>query len=250
MGRPVQNQGFFVNPNYLFDAEPQSAFEKILINVFLEQDEAPANWVKNQQYNVGDKVTNGNKHYICETANSQATFTAVEKAPSAYSDASTYAVGDKVTEAGKYYICKTAISTPEAFDSAKWDNYTLTVFWKEFTLGGGAIEKGYIIKQVGYNKYFVSSVDGSRTGIVMLVKKANATSVGTAYITATDAEAKTHSVIKLMKDKVIAYVDEDNSEESAMYTFNYNIVNEADGSLTASFEPVSSNVQVVLETLS
>lgn len=52
-----------------------------------------------------------------------------------------------------------------------------------------------------------------------------------------------------MKDKVIAYIDEDNSDETAMYTFNYNIKNENDGTLSASFEPASADVQVVLETL-
>lgn len=210
MGRPVQNQGYFVNSNYLFDAEPQNKFEKIKIHAFLEGETAPSAWQANKAYVVGDKVYEG----------------------------------------GDNYICKEAHLSTDSFEPEKWDDYEPVTYWNEYQLGGGKIEDAYIIKQVGYNKYLVGAVaENSRQGIVTLVKEDEATSVGTSYITATDADAKTHSIIKLMKDKVIAYIDEDNSDETAMYTFNYNIKNENDGTLSASFEPASADVQVVLETL-
>lgn len=132
------------------------------------------------------------------------------------------------------------------FDSQPKDNFekiAIHVFL------GDALEDGFIIKQVGYNKYVVSNNDGSRTGIVTLVKRADATKVGTGYIIATDAQAQAHSVLKLMKNKVIAYVDEDNSDAVDVYTFNYNSMLDQDGVLKASFEPVSPAVQVVLETV-
>ena len=74
MGRPLAGFGFF-NAEKRFDAETEN-FEKVKIHAFLEQDAEPALWVKNTQYEVGDKVKNGSKYYICTTANSQATFKA------------------------------------------------------------------------------------------------------------------------------------------------------------------------------
>lgn len=249
MGRPVQNQGYFVNSNYLFDAEPQNKFEKIKIHAFLEGETAPSAWQANKAYVVGDKVAQAGKYYVCVANNTEAVFSTVEVLPSWEADTN-YIVGDKVYEGGDNYICKEAHLSIDSFEPEKWDDYEPVTYWNEYQLGGGKIEDAYIIKQVGYNKYLVGAVaENSRQGIVTLVKEDEATSVGTSYITATDADAKTHSIIKLMKDKVIAYIDEDNSDETAMYTFNYNIKNENDGTLSASFEPASADVQVVLETL-
>lgn len=250
MGRPVQNQGYFVNSNYLFDAEPQNKFEKIKIHAFLEGETAPSAWQANKAYIVGDKVSQAGKYYVCVANNTEPVFSTVEVLPSWEADTN-YPVGYKVYEGGDNYICKEEHLSTETFDPEKWDDYEPITYWNEYQLGGGVVEDAYIIKQVGYNKYLVGAVaENSRQGIVTLVNKDNAISVGTAYILATDAEAETHSVIKLMKDKVIAYVDEENSEETTMYTFNYNIITDADdGTLSASFEPVNANTEVVLETL-
>lgn len=41
-----------------------------------------------------------------------------------YDASKTYAVGDFVIEGGKTYKCKTAVTSPESFDSAKWEEST------------------------------------------------------------------------------------------------------------------------------
>lgn len=43
-----------------------------------------------------------------------------------YSNLSTYAVGDVVNYLGRVYKCDIAVTTPEAFDSAKWSYYRLS----------------------------------------------------------------------------------------------------------------------------
>ena len=153
MGRPLAGFGFF-NAEKRFDAETEN-FEKVKIHAFLEQDAEPSAWVANTQYNVGDKVKNGSKYYVCKTANSQSSFLAVEATPAAWKASTLYHVGDKVSNAGSNYICKTEHTSTDDFsaDSANWDAYTLITYWTEYTLGGGAIEDCKIIKQTGFNKY-------------------------------------------------------------------------------------------------
>lgn len=162
MGRPLAGFGFF-NAEKRFDAETEN-FEKVKIHAFLEQDAEPSAWVANTQYNVGDKVKNGSK----------------------------------------YYICKTEHTSTDDFsaDSANWDAYTLITYWTEYTLGGGAIEDCKIIKQTGFNKYLVSaSADENRQGIVMLVDKTDATVAGTAYITITKlADSSTKYARKIVRN--------------------------------------------------
>lgn len=43
-----------------------------------------------------------------------------------YSNLSTYAVGDVVNYLGRVYKCDIAVTTPEAFDNAKWSYYRLS----------------------------------------------------------------------------------------------------------------------------
>lgn len=202
MGRPLAGFGFF-NAEKRFDAETEN-FEKVKIHAFLEQDAAPSAWVANTQYNVGDKVKNGSKYYVCKTANSQSSFLATEAAPSAWTASKLYHIGDKVKNSTKYYICKTEHTSTDDFsaDSANWDSYTLITYWTEYTLGGGAIEDCKIIKQTGFNKYLVSaSADENRQGIVMLVDKTDATVAGTAYITITKlADSSTKYARKIVRN--------------------------------------------------
>lgn len=202
MGRPLAGFGFF-NAEKRFDAETEN-FEKVKIHAFLEQDAEPSAWVANTQYNVGDKVKNGSKYYVCKTANSQSSFLAVEATPAAWKAPTLYHVGDKVSNAGSNYICKTEHTSTDDFsaDSANWDAYTLITYWTEYTLGGGAIEDCKIIKQTGFNKYLVSaSADENRQGIVMLVDKTDATVAGTAYITITKlADSSTKYARKIVRN--------------------------------------------------
>lgn len=199
MGRPVNNQGFFCNERYQFDAETKEKFEKIKIHAYITE--------------------------------------AVKETFEEYSAEEVYAEFDKVSFEGKNYICKVAVEEPEKFDEAKWEEY------KEV----GGLEDAMIVRQVGYNKYLVVSMDGQRLGIVRLVKKSEATEVGLGYILAIDGNAKEHSVIKMLKNKVLAYID-DSKEETAIYSFSYEIET-VNGALKASFEPVASDVDVVLETI-
>ena len=46
-------------------------------------------------------------------------------APEYDEDAGTYQVDDYCIESGQLYKCNTAISTPEVFDSSKWDSTTI-----------------------------------------------------------------------------------------------------------------------------
>jgi len=50
-----------------------------------------------------------------------AAITGIRGTSSAYSSSATYAVGDYAIYNNVLYRCKTAVSTPEAFDAAKWD---------------------------------------------------------------------------------------------------------------------------------
>lgn len=229
MGRPLAGFGFF-NAEKRFDAETEN-FEKVKIHAFLEQDAEPALWVKNTQYEVGDKVKNGSKYYICTTANSQATFKAKETAPAAWVAVTAYNVGDKVTNSGSYYICKTAHTSSDDFatDSANWDSYTLITYWTEYTLGGGAIEDAKIIKQTGYNKYLVSaSADVNRQGIVMLVDKTDATVAGTAYISVTKlADSSTKYASKIVRNVIETF-------DGEVLTYQYDLTEE-DGEFSGAF---------------
>ena len=199
MGRPVNNQGFFCNERYQFDAETKEQFEKIKIH-----------------------------SYITEV---------VEEKFEEYSSEQVYAVYDKVSFKGKNYICKEEVAEAEEFNNAKWEEYKAV----------GGLEEAVIVRQVGYNKYLVASLDGQRLGVVRLVKKSEATEVGLGYILAIDGNAKEHSVVKLLKNKVLAYVD-DAKDEVEVYSFSYEIES-VDGKQKASFEPVSSEVDVILETI-
>lgn len=226
MGRPLAGFGFF-NAEKRFDAETEN-FEKVKIHAFLEQDDEPAAWVANTQYEVGDKVKNGSKYYICKTANSQSTFLAVEATPAAWAASTLYHVGDKVSNDGSNYICKTEHTSTDDFsaDSANLDVYTLVTYWSEYTLGGGAVEDAKIIKQTGYNKYLVSAIaDENRQGIVMLVNgSSEATVSGTGYIVVTDVnDGKTSHNVRKMVRNIIETFDE------KTYTYEYVVTESEDG---------------------
>lgn len=113
------------------------------------------------------------------------------------------------------------------------------------------IKECVIYKQVGNKKYFVKEVeDETKTAYVGLMKKADCTREGTAYITVVDGDEKEHSVYKLLKNKLIAWVDEEEDDDLDVYTFNYDIHTNDDGELIAAFKPVSEEgVEVKIETL-
>ena len=108
-----------------------------------------------------------------------------------------------------------------------------------------------IYKQVGNKKYFVKSIeDETKTAYVGLLKKADCTREGTGYITVTDNENKEHSVYKLLKNKLIAWVDEEQDDDLDVYAFNYDITTNEEGELVASFKPADGeDVEVKIETL-
>lgn len=224
MGRPLAGFGFF-NAEKRFDAETEN-FEKVKIHAFLEQEYAPAAWVKNTDYNVGDKVAQGGKNYICKTANNQSTFLAKEAAPAAWQATHEYQIGDKVTESGQYYECTKQHTSSEAFatDSANWKSYTLVVYWAEYTLGGGALEDAKIIKQVGYNKYLVAAVaDENRQGVVMLVDNTEATVAGTGYIKVTKITGTETKYAKKIVRNVVETFD------GEVLTYKYDLTEGDDG---------------------
>lgn len=113
------------------------------------------------------------------------------------------------------------------------------------------IKECVIYKQVGNKKYFVKEVDDeTKTAYVGLMKKADCTREGTAYITVVDGDEKEHSVYKLLKNKLIAWVDEEEDDDLDVYTFNYDIYTNDDGELVAAFKPASEEgVEVKIETL-
>ena len=232
MGRPLGGLGFFSGLKRL-DAETEN-FEKIKVHAFLAADTAPAAWVANTAYNVGDKVAQASKNYICVTANQQATFAATEAAPAAWAASTLYNVGDKVTNSSAYYICKTQHTSSNAFatDAANWESYTLIEYWDEFTLGGGKLEDAYVVKQTGYNKYLVAaSADVNRQGVVRLVNgSAEATEAGTGYMVVTDVNdgKTTHNVQKLVKNVAQCF-------DGKVYSYHYEVA-EGDDGLEGAFD--------------
>ena len=84
------------------------------------------------------------------------------------------------------------------------------------------IKECVIYKQVGNKKYFVKEVE----------------------------DETEHSVYKLLKNKLIAWVDEEEDDDLDVYTFNYDIYTNDDGELVAAFKPASEEgVEVKIETL-
>ena len=116
----------------------------------------------------------------------------------------------------------------------------------------GEIKDCVIYKQVGNKKYFVKELeDETKTAYVGLLKKADCVREGTAYITVKDENENEHSVYKLMKNKLIAWANEEEDDDLDVYTFNYDITTNEEGELVASFKPADGeDVQVQIETVS
>jgi len=116
----------------------------------------------------------------------------------------------------------------------------------------GEIKDCVIYKQVGNKKYFVKELeDETKTAYVGLLKKADCVREGTAYITVKDEDENEHSVYKLMKNKLIAWANEEEDDDLDVYTFNYDITTNEEGELVASFKPADGeDVQVQIETVS
>ena len=85
-----------------------------------------------------------------------------------YSNLSTYAVGDVVNYLGRVYKCDIAVTTPEAFDSAKWSYYRLSDASAQLDVIDGEIGSTDI-SGIG---------DGSITGAISTVNS-NLSDVGT-----------------------------------------------------------------------
>lgn len=115
----------------------------------------------------------------------------------------------------------------------------------------GEIKDCVIYKQVGNKKYFVKEIeDETKTAYVGLLKKDECVREGTGYITVKDADDNEHSVYKLMKNKLIAWSNEEEDDDLDVYTFNYDITTNDDGELVAAFKPANGeDVEVKIETV-
>ena len=81
----------------------------------------PKQFNKNTSYSIGDYAIYNGEIYICKTSGANAWNAANWGKIPAYDNQSTYSIGDKVEHGGNLWQCSVGVSSPEDWDSNKWD---------------------------------------------------------------------------------------------------------------------------------
>lgn len=136
-----------------------------------------------------------------------------------YSNLSTYAVGDVVNYLGRVYKCDIAVTTPEAFDGAKWSYYRLSDASEQLDV---------IDDEIGSTD--ISSIgDGSITGAISTINSNLTVNTDTQQFTSSN---HTITLFSSPKEVLYAYCTDvgtylmcvpfvDNSGQTRIKLFNY-----------------------------